>query len=155
MIKQSLISAPWRFREAGTRSWLPARVPGCVHRDLIRNRRIADPFWGANELDLQWIEERDWEYAASFSVSPGMLAEENLDLVASGLDTVAEVWLNGVRILEADNMFQEHRVPVKPRLRAGRNRIRILFGDQLDLAWRRDCSPRRCCCRRARWTRRR
>ena len=123
----SLTSPPWRFREAGAKAWLPARVPGCVHQDLVRNKRIADPFWAANELGLQWIEERDWEYRAVFTVPAGFLAEEEVDLVAEGLDTVAGVFLNGERVLESENMFQPHRVPVKPRLRAGRNEIRVRF----------------------------
>jgi beta-mannosidase len=126
-----LATASWQFREADTKSWLPARVPGCVHRDLKRNGRIPDPFWGANELDLQWIEERDWEYRASFSVPAAALAEEEVELVAEGLDTVAEVFLNGTRILKSENMFQPHRLPVKSRLRAGRNEIRIRFGSAM------------------------
>ena len=34
----------WRFRQAGTRDFLPATVPGCVHTDLLANKRITDPF---------------------------------------------------------------------------------------------------------------
>ena len=90
----SLASLKWQFREASKRSnWLPARVPGCVHNDLLRNKRIPDPFWGTNELDLQWIEERDWEYRATFDVPASLLNEDHLYLVADGLDTVATVFL--------------------------------------------------------------
>jgi beta-mannosidase len=131
MRKLSLNSASWRFRDAKTKSWLPARVPGCVHLDLIRNRRIPDPFWATNELDMQWIEERDWEYRATFSIPAGFLDEEEMDLVALGLDTVAAVTLNGERILDSDNMFRQHRVPVKARLRPGRNELRVLFGSAM------------------------
>jgi beta-mannosidase len=131
MIEHSLTRATWSFREAGTKTWLPARVPGCVHTDLIRNKRIPDPFWAANELGVQWIEERDWEYRAYFSVPASLLGEDEVDLVSGGLDTVAEVHLNGERILESDNMFHGHRVPVKARLRAGRNEMRVLFGSAM------------------------
>jgi beta-mannosidase len=34
----------------------------------MRAGRIPDPFYGTNELDLQWIEERDWEYESTFTV---------------------------------------------------------------------------------------
>jgi beta-mannosidase len=51
-------------------------VPGCVHDDLRRSGRIPDPFWGVNEEKVQWIEERDWEYAASFVADAALLAEE-------------------------------------------------------------------------------
>lgn len=50
-------------------------MPGCVHRDLLHHRLVADPFHGANELDLQWIGHRDWEYAATFRIPAATLLE--------------------------------------------------------------------------------
>src|ERR1044072_6133465 len=94
MLSLSLSHASWRLRDAATKSWLPAIVPGCVHTDLRRAGKIPDPFWGTNEANLQWIEERDWEYRATFSVPADLLNEEKVELVADGLDTVATVRLN-------------------------------------------------------------
>ena len=68
MVTFSLNSTDWEFRDRSTRTWLPATVPGCVHTDLLRAGRIPDPFYGNNELSLQWIEARDWEYRAFFKV---------------------------------------------------------------------------------------
>ena len=92
----SLATASWQFRDATKQSaWRTATVPGCVHTDLRRHRLIPDPFRGTNELGLQWIEETDWEYRASFTVSAALLGDEHIELVADGLDTVATVRLNG------------------------------------------------------------
>ncbi|UCG15091.1 MAG: hypothetical protein JSV19_07310, partial [Phycisphaerales bacterium] len=52
----------WRLRQAGTRDWIPATVPGCVHTDLLAAGRIPDPLVGMNELDVLWVDEADWEY---------------------------------------------------------------------------------------------
>src|SRR5664280_217940 len=91
-----LALAAWSFRETSRPSrWRTAGVPGCVHRDLLRHGLIPDPFWATNEIDLQWIEERDWEYRAAFTVPKALLEEEVVELVADGLDTVATVRLNG------------------------------------------------------------
>ena len=70
----ALSSSVWRFRDTLEKSWLPAVVPGCVHTDLRRAGKIPDPFWGTNELQLQWIEERNWEYRTQFTVSRELLA---------------------------------------------------------------------------------
>ncbi len=127
-----LTKARWQFRDtASKKPWLPAQVPGCVHTDLRRAKQIPDPFFGTNELDLQWIEERDWEYRAVFNVSAKFLAEEEIELVADGLDTVATVYLNGKKIAATDNMFIGHRWSVKPRLLPGANELRIVFGSAL------------------------
>ncbi len=128
MITLPLASAPWKFRDATENSaWHTAVVPGCVHRDLRRAGLIPDPFHGTNELDLQWIEHRDWEYAASFTVSAAALAEEQVDLVCDGLDTLATVTLNGRVVARTDNMFIGWRWDVKRHLRRGRNDLRIRF----------------------------
>lgn len=127
-----LAVASWEFRDATTAgSWHSARVPGCVHTDLRRHRLIPDPFWGTNELQLQWIEERDWEYRAAFAVPASLLADEVVDLVADGLDTVATVRLNGRLVARTDNMFIGWRWNVKPLLRPGRNELSIRFGSAM------------------------
>ena len=102
-----------------------------MHTDLRRHRLIPDPFWGTNELQLQWIEERDWEYRAIFTVSSGLPDEEVVDLVADGLDTVATVRLNGRLVARTENMFLGHRWDVRPLLHTGKNEITIRFGSAL------------------------
>ena len=129
---QSLDGSAWRFRRADRGAWRSAIVPGCVHADLLRHRRIPDPFDGQNEPALAWIEDVDWSYRLDFSVSASLLAAEQVDLVADGLDTVARVHLNGVEIGRSENMFTAHRWPVKARLRRGRNRLEIHFRSPLD-----------------------
>jgi beta-mannosidase len=98
-----------------------------VHTDLRRANAIPDPFYGTNELSLQWIEERDWEYVTEFEVPAALLSEEMIELVADGLDTVATVRLNGQEIARTENMFISHRWDVKSLLRAGANELSIRF----------------------------
>lgn len=127
-----LTRAKWKFRDCSTIPWFPARVPGCVHRDLRRARKIPDPFFGTNELDLQWIEQRDWEYQTDFNVSGALRNEEVVELVADGLDTLATVTLNGKRIARTANMFTPYRWEVKRHLKPGRNTLNIRFSNTVD-----------------------
>ncbi|HET6283099.1 MAG TPA: hypothetical protein VFH73_19230, partial [Polyangia bacterium] len=86
------LRGPWWFRQAGDQkpgAWMPATVPGCVHTDLLRNRRIADPFVGTNEKDQQWIEKLDWEYKTVLPADDTLLARERIELLWTGLDTYA------------------------------------------------------------------
>lgn len=132
MIKQSLTGSSWQFRECGqSPEWLPATVPGCVHKDLLRQKRIPDPFWGANELQLQWIEERDWEYRLQFTATDALLREEVQELVAEGVDTVARVFLNGREVGRTDNMFTGYRWDIAAMLRKGKNELRVIFTSAL------------------------
>ena len=127
-----LAPADWQFRDATKNTaWLPAVVPGCVHTDLLRAKEIPDPFWGANELGLQWIEDHDWEYRTSFTVPAELMAEERVDLVADGLDTVATVTVNGREIARTENMFVGYRWDIKPWLKSGENELTIRFGSAM------------------------
>jgi beta-mannosidase len=129
----SLSQAPWKFRDAFTPgSWRSAVVPGCVHSDLLRLKAIPDPFWGANENNLQWIEERAWEYRAVFRLPKAIQDDEVIELVADGLDTVATVTLNGQEVAQTENMFIGYRWDVKELLRPGKNEIVVRFGSAMD-----------------------
>ncbi|HYC72440.1 MAG TPA: glycoside hydrolase family 2 protein [Opitutaceae bacterium] len=122
-----LAAATWEFRDAAEKKWLPAAVPGCVHTDLLRAGRIPDPFLGLNELGLQWIEQHDWVYRARFKVPADLFEDDDIDLVADGLDTVATVRLNGREVARTDNMFVGHRWPVRSLLRRGQNELVVHF----------------------------
>lgn len=121
------ISGGWTFRQADTGEWLPAKVPGCVHTDLLQNGKIEDPFYRLNEHGLQWIDKVNWEYKTAFIIDQKTFDHDRLALDFKGLDTYADVYLNGEKVLSADNMFREWMVDVKPNLEVGWNDLRILF----------------------------
>ncbi|MCB0769453.1 MAG: hypothetical protein KDC00_03510 [Flavobacteriales bacterium] len=117
----------WRFREVGTSEWRAAEVPGVVHTDLMRHGLIADPYHG-NAIDsVQWVEERDWEYACTLFADSSILQREHVELVFRGLDTFAEVRLNDSLLGQADNMFRTWTWPIERRLRPGENRLTVIF----------------------------
>jgi len=131
------LSGKWSFRKAtGTdvaalaqerEGWLKADVPGCVHLDLMEAGRIPDPFYGLNELEVQWVEREDWLYRRRFRCDDALLRQDRIELVCEGLDTFATVYLNGTQIGRADNMFRRWRWDVKQLLKEGENELLILF----------------------------
>jgi beta-mannosidase len=126
MLKQSL-TGPWQFRQASTETWLPATVPGAVHTDLMAAGCIPDPFAGENELQVKWVADQDWEYWREFDADAGLLAEERIYLVCDGLDSLAEVTLNGQSLGQTNNMFRHYRWEIKKLLQTGKNTLSILF----------------------------
>ena len=107
--------------------WMDGTVPGTVHTDLLAREKIPDPFFGINELDVQWIETQQWLYRREFNLPEKILEEDTIDLVAKGLDTYADIRVNGKMAGNTSNMFVEHRFSVKKFLRTGKNTIEILF----------------------------
>lgn len=122
----------WTFHVKARNAWFPASVPGCVHTDLRHNGLIPDPFYGTNEVDLQWIEREDWSYRCIFDIDATTLEQKFIELVADGLDTLATLRLNGVLIGTTENMFCTYRFPVRSMLRCGKNELQIDFHNTLD-----------------------
>ncbi|MGO8718781.1 MAG: beta-mannosidase [Acidobacteriaceae bacterium] len=123
----------WEFRQVTNlegiahSQWLPAKVPGEVPLDLLRNKLIRDPNYLDNEANLPWIENANWEYRTTIPVSAELLNRRNIELVFDGLDTCAEVYLNGNLLLSSDDMFRAFRVNAKPYLKLGDNRLLVVF----------------------------
>ncbi|MBN2388686.1 MAG: glycoside hydrolase family 2 protein [Anaerolineales bacterium] len=121
------LAGQWQFRQLGEKDWLPASVPGGVHTDLLALGRIPDPFVADNELQVQWVAETDWQYRTTFTAPATLLAADRQFLVCDGLDTLAEVTLNGRLLGMADNAFRRWTYPLDGILTKGRNELQIVF----------------------------
>lgn len=132
-IQTQSLDLGWRFRAVASADHpeamveRAATVPGVVQTDLQHNGVIPDPFFGDNEKRLQWIGLTDWEYTNVFEVTPAVLRRAHIELVFEGLDTLADVELNSLPVLSAENQFRTWRIDAKPHLHAGRNTLRIVF----------------------------
>ncbi|MFF8101353.1 glycoside hydrolase family 2 protein [Streptomyces sp. NPDC016640] len=101
----------WILRHPdGTGDALPASVPGCVHTDLLAAGLIPDPFLGRNEAEVAWVGRRDWTYERDLTAAS--TAHEQTDLVFDGLDTVAEILLDGRSLGRVRNMHRSYRFDV-------------------------------------------
>ncbi len=121
------LDSNWQFRQASDTVWHNAKVPGTVHTDLLRNKLISNPFYGTNESKQQWIGKKNWVYRIRFNLNDQMFNKKHIDLVFKGLDTYAEVSLNGKTVLHANNMFRTWKVECKKDLRKKGNTLTVLF----------------------------
>lgn len=104
-----------------------ARIPGCNYLDLMREGIIEDVFHGANERLYRWVGEKDWIYSRQFTVDGRMLDHDFVFLSISGLDTIADIHINGELVGRGKNAYVDHRFDIKGRLLAGVNEIIIYF----------------------------
>ncbi|MFJ9098399.1 glycoside hydrolase family 2 protein [Streptomyces sp. NPDC102405] len=110
MLQATPLTEGWILRHSdGTVDELPAVVPGCVHTDLLAAGVIPDPFLGRNETEVAWVGRRDWTYETDLVPMNG---HEQTDLVFDGLDTVAEILLDGRLLGRTRNMHRSYRFDV-------------------------------------------
>jgi beta-mannosidase len=122
-------AAPWYFKEANKAEsqWLQAKVPGTIHQDLLAHQLIADPYLLNNEQQAQWPAQKEWLYQTTILLTPAMAAYQQIELVFEGLDTDAEIFINGKKIASVNNMFRVWKFNVRSLLKTGDNDLQIKF----------------------------
>ena len=142
----SLSGQPWRLRYLDPNSneaqEIPAQVPGNVIGDLVRAGRVPEPYYAHNTSLLRPYEYIDWEYATEFAVSELPAADETAELCFEGIDTLAEVVLNGVSLGRTDNMLIEHRLAVPAGLlKASGNALQVKIASSVNAAREIEVTP--------------
>ena len=121
------LAGTWRLHRVATKESFPAKIPGETHSALLEAGKIPDPYWAANELDVQWVGREDWAYERTLEVPRAVLDEDRIDLSFDSLDTIAAVFLNGKKVGSADNMFVRWTFDAKNHVKPGTNTLRVLF----------------------------
>ncbi len=120
MIEKIDLSGSWQAEDSEGMSFA-GTVPGCVHTDLFSRDEL---FYEMNSEKTRFIESRDYTYKREFTVRE---VKEGAVLVFEGLDTYADVYLNGLFVGHSENMFIPHRFSVDGILREGVNTLEVRF----------------------------
>ena len=127
-MKRILLNGNWDgacFAADGKQEFaFSGKVPGCVHTDIAGIHIPADIFYRDNADACQWIEDRDWQYSRSFTIET---LPKKASLIFEGLDTYADIYLNGKLLASTENMFIRHSFDVSSLLCEGENSLRIYF----------------------------
>jgi len=110
---------------------LPASVPGSLYHDLLVAEKMPDPFWRDNEDVVRPITDAGASYERNFTLPKEMLAADQLLLRCDGLDTIADVYVNGQHIGYADNQHRIWEFPLT-NLHDGENTISVTFHSPVD-----------------------
>jgi beta-mannosidase len=113
--------------------WLPAVVPGGVHESLLAAGRIPHPYGPGGAERVRWVEDATWWYRVRFAAPAAGAGPVRVRLVCHGLDTVAELFLNGAPIGAHRSQFRPADIDVTGRLAAdgGENELLIRFDPPL------------------------
>ena len=124
MITKQLHSG-WRMRMIGETDWRSAQVPGSVYQDLLNDGAIDDPYDRDNELAALAVMDHDFEYETYLDVPEAMLGQEEILLHFEGIDTGADLELNGCLLGHVENMHRTWEFPIKKLLKEGENRLKV------------------------------
>ena len=98
---------------------IDASVPGNFELDLLEHGLIDDPLYSTNSFKLH-----KWEYYHVWYYNTFDLEDINGDeyIKFFGIDTISDIYINGLLVKSTDNMFIEYEVPLS-NLKKGKNEI--------------------------------
>jgi beta-mannosidase len=102
------------------------KLPGDVHTALLAAKEIPDPYFGANEQEVMWVNKTAWAMERTFTASAADI-DGYLTLTLESVDTFATVILNGRIVAKTGNMFVRHDIDVTGKVRVGENTLRLEF----------------------------
>ncbi len=118
------LNGEWQINDDEGEFTFTGNVPGTVQGDLILQKLVPHPYVGLNEKNIRDLENKSWTYIKEFELDD-LPAEENVELVFEGIDTLSNIYLNGRHLGNTDNMFLEYRFDIKDILKKGKNILKV------------------------------
>ena len=108
------LNGTWQL-SAGHRSLesVDMQIPGTVLSGLLAAGKIKDPFYRTNEDATRALFWKDYVFTRTFDVDEELLAQQHIVLVCEGLDTLAEISINGTFLAKTDNMHRTWKFQAK------------------------------------------
>jgi beta-galactosidase/beta-glucuronidase len=122
-------------------------MPAMVHDVLLAAKKIETPWLPGRAKACRWVAEKDWVYAVSFGASTD--GDGPVHLRCKGLDTIADIYLNGEIVATSSSMYQPVRVDVTGKLRVENSLVlhfHTVFADSDGVkrpVWTVDNDPKR------------
>ncbi len=120
-------SCDWRFYIDGSGEAIPGRVPGSVYQALLDSGKMEDPYYRDNELKALALMDHDFTYITEFKTDGQTEEWQEILLRFEGIDTVADIFLNGSLVDSVCNMHRTFEYPVKELLRRGKNELKVVL----------------------------
>ena len=161
MLLSSPSTTAWTLSNANGSIRVPGSVPAVVHTLLLAAGTLkGDPLFRYNEQEWSWVAREEWTLEGRFEADAGLVGGNSV-LRLEGVDTVADISLNGQPIGHLDDAFIAWQLPVAAGLlRASGNVLTVRFTPPLEEAraraeayptqvpssvyfhdWAEDCDP--------------
>lgn len=132
-MQKRILNNAWNLKIIGKDSQLTGtdgikvNIPGSVYGALLENKIIEDPYFRDNELKVLPIMDNDFEYTTTFDLSDDDLKAEGLLLRFDGIDTLADIFVNDIKIGSAQNMhrYYEYDLLANDTAMVGANTLKV------------------------------
>lgn len=118
------LNKEWRLLGANGES-IFTDIPCSVYDCLIRAGMLSDPYYGENQYSAAELSDADYVFEKRFIPDSDILSAEKQFLRFHGIDTLAEISLNGTVVGKAENMHRTYEYDASGILANGENVLRV------------------------------
>ena len=132
-MKRYDLNGVWQLKVLGENvyhipeEYVEAKVPGTVFGTYVENGMMPDPYYRENELTSVKLADNDFVYRKCFVLEEEQLQADRLLLVFEGIDTLADIYVNGQIVETVFNMHVRHEIDVLDVVRQGENELKVVL----------------------------
>lgn len=130
----------WAFVAGLKEGWMSCSLPADVRMPLLENNIIKEPLKADYCFESEWIEKRAWWFKKEFDSSDVNMSDDIIQLVLEGLDSRADIFMNGVYIGTHRSVHYPFVYDVKEYLVEGTNEILVRMTSGLEEVTDQDLS---------------
>ena len=122
----------WKLINSDLRLNTEVVVPNDITKTLYDLGLIKEPYFGFNHKEIKKFVDMDYTYQTNFSFSVSDISsDEELFLSFKGIDTFADVYLNGKLLGKVENMFLRYDFNVTDICVNGQNELKVVMHSTL------------------------
>lgn len=120
-----MLNGSWNIKSACGKTRCPANIPGSVLSAAVENGILENPYYRMNEYVARDFLSQDFIFYKIFSLHKH--ERYTYELCCDGIDTIADIYINGTLIKKVKNMHLRYQIECSDVLKDGENKIEIYF----------------------------
>jgi len=102
-------------------------IPASAYSVLLDQGVMPDPYYRDNELTALKLMENDFEFSTVFQITEEQLHSDYVALSFAGIDTIADIYLNGELLGNTINMHRSWEFDLSELGRVGENELKVIL----------------------------
>ncbi|MBQ5320138.1 MAG: glycoside hydrolase family 2 protein [Oscillospiraceae bacterium] len=119
------LNGEWQLNRVGFIDKFPVNIPNSVYGAMLAAEKRDDPYYGENQYDATELSDGEYLFEKSFEIAPEISGCKKIYLRFHGVDTLADIELNGVKVGKTENMHCVYEFDVTNAISRGGNILRV------------------------------
>lgn len=126
------LNGEWMLNRVGCVDKIPVQIPGSIYSAMLDNQKLDDPYFGENQYKAIDFSDSDYVFEKVFETEPELSLCRKLYLRFHGIDTLAEIELNGVKLGRTENMHCSYEFDITSSVFKTKNILRVKICSPID-----------------------